>query len=75
MNDRERIGLRLMQLRQEKGLSQRDLSKIAGVTQKTIYKVEKGLFSVGLDVLCRITDALACDVDIKERNGYYNPID
>lgn len=67
MNDRERIGLRLMQLRQEKGLSQRDLAQISGVTQKTIYKVEKGLFSVGLDVLCRITDALGYDVDIIER--------
>lgn len=67
MNNKERIGFRLTQLRQEQGLSQRDLSNMAGVTQKTIYKVEKGLFSVGLDVLCRITDALGCDVDITER--------
>lgn len=67
MNNKERIGFRLTQLRQEKGLSQRDLAKISGVTQKTIYKVEKGIFSVGLDVLCRITDALSCDVDIIDR--------
>lgn len=67
VNNRHRIGCRITQLRQEKRLSQRDLSKISGVTQKTIYKVEKGVFSVGLDVLCRITDALDCDVDITER--------
>lgn len=75
MNNKERIGLRIAELRQARGLSQRDLSKMSGVTQNTIYKIEKGLFSVGVEVLCRITDALACDVDIKERNGYYNPID
>lgn len=67
VNNRHRIGCRITQLRQEKGLSQRDLSKISGVTQKTIYKIEHGLFSVGLDVLCRITDALGYDVDITER--------
>lgn len=69
MNDRERIGLKISQLRQEQGLSQRDLGKLSGVTQKSIYKVEKGLFSVGLDVLCRITEALGYKVDLMEQNN------
>lgn len=69
MNDRERIGLKISQLRQEQGLSQRDLGKLSGVTQKSIYKVEKGLFSVGLDVLCRLTEVLGYKVDIIEQNN------
>lgn len=69
MNDRERIGLRIAQLRQNQGLSQRDLAKLSNVTQKTIYKVEKGLFSVGLDVLCRLTEALGCKVGIIDQNN------
>lgn len=69
MNDRERIGLKISQLRQKQGLSQRDLGKLSGVTQKSIYKVEKGLFSVGLDVLCRLTEVLGYKVDIIEQNN------
>lgn len=69
MNDRERIGLKISQIRQEQGLSQRDLGKLSGVTQKSIYKVEKGLFSVGLDVLCRLTEVLGYKVDIIEQNN------
>ena len=48
---REQIGSKIAQLRKEAGLSQRDLADKAGLTQNTIYKIENGKFSVGIDVL------------------------
>lgn len=61
---REEIGLKIAQLRKEAGLSQRQLAEKAGLTQNTIYKIENGKFSVGIDVLCKVTEALGKRLDI-----------
>ena len=67
MDDRKRIGLKIALLRKSAGLLQIDLAKMSGLTQKTISKVENGCFSVGIDVLSKIADALECKVDIIEK--------
>ena len=54
---RKEIGLKA-------GLSQRDLAEKSGLTQNTIYKIENGKFSVGIDVLCKATEALGKKLDI-----------
>lgn len=41
-----------------------DLAEKAGLTQNTIYKVENGKFSVGIDVLGKIVEALGRKIDI-----------
>lgn len=64
MNDRKKIGLKIALLRKNAGLTQRELAEKSGLTQNTIYKVETGKFSVGIDTLCKITDALGYTVDI-----------
>lgn len=64
MNDRERIGLKIALLRKNAGLTQRHLAERSGFTQKTICKVETGQFSVGIDTLSKIADALGYTVDI-----------
>lgn len=61
---REEIGLKIAQLRKEAGLSQRQLAEKAGLTQNTIYKIENGKFSVGIDVLDRVAKALNRKIDI-----------
>lgn len=61
---REEIGSKIAQLRKEAGLSQRDLADKAGLTQNTIYKIENGKFSVGIDVLDRVAKALNRKIDI-----------
>ena len=64
MNDRERIGLTIAQLRQAKGLSQRDLAELTGLNYTNIWKIEKGKYSVGLDILSKICSALGKRVDL-----------
>ena len=64
MSIREEIGLKIVLFRKEAGLSQRDLADKAGLTQNTIYKIENGKFSVGIDVLGKVAEALNRKVDI-----------
>lgn len=64
MSIREEIGLKIALFRKEAGLSQRDLADKAGLTQNTIYKIENGKFSVGIDVLGKVAEALNRKVDI-----------
>ncbi|WP_293738988.1 helix-turn-helix domain-containing protein [uncultured Parabacteroides sp.] len=64
MSIREEIGLKIAIFRKESGLSQRDLAEKAGLTQNTIYKIENGKFSVGIDVLGKVAEALNRKIDI-----------
>lgn len=64
MSIREEIGLKIALFRKEAGLSQRDLAEKAGLTQNTIYKIENGKFSVGIDVLGKVAEALNRKIDI-----------
>ena len=67
MNYRERIGQRIVQVRKSRGLTQRALAELSGVTYQNINKIELGRYSVGIDVLGKIVDALGCKMDIVER--------
>lgn len=61
---REYIGKRIAEERAKLGLSQRDLAGIAGYDPATIAKIELGRWSVGIDVLGRIADAMGLRVDL-----------
>ncbi|MBA4760067.1 cupin domain-containing protein [Sphingosinicella sp.] len=54
----ESFGLRLRQLRTERGLSQRDLARLSGVANTTISLVEKGRISPSLSSIKKILDGL-----------------
>ena len=69
MDDRERIGLMIATSRKEKGLSQRDLAGLTGLNYTNIWKIEKGKYSVGLDILSKICKALGKRVDIVDIPG------
>ena len=63
MDDRIKIGRRISQLRKERGLSQEKLADISGVTWANISRIELGKYSVGIDVLSKIANALDCEID------------
>lgn len=63
MNDRERIGKRIAQIRMEAGISQYKLSDLTGLDQGNIARIEMGRYSTGIDVLSRIGDALKYQLD------------
>lgn len=66
MNNREYIGKRIVEIRQAKGLSIRQLAEDCGVNFANIYKIENGKYNVSIDILGKICDALECRIELKE---------
>lgn len=64
MNDRLRIGNRLREIREAKGLTTTQMGERCGLSHSTISKVENGKWSVSLDILSKIAGALGCSVEI-----------
>ena len=59
---RKRLGERIKALREQQGLSQRKLALMIGSNQTHIWQIENGTVNVGLDILCRLADALKVNV-------------
>lgn len=59
---RKRLGERIKALREQQGLSQRKLALMIGSNQTHIWQIENGTVNVGLDILCRLADALEANV-------------
>lgn len=66
MNSREYIGKRIAEIRQDKGLSIRQLAEACGVNFANIYKIENGKYNVSIDILGKICEALGCRIDVVE---------
>ncbi len=56
------MGARIKALREQQGLSQRKLALMIGSNQTHIWQIENGTVNVGLDLLCRLADALEVNV-------------
>lgn len=61
--DRARIGNRIKEIREERGLEGRDLAHLAGIDAANLSRIENGRYSVGLDILAKIATALGKKVD------------
>jgi len=64
VTDRERIGARVAERRKAKGLTQMQLAEKTGFSQSNIGRIETGRYSVGLDVLASIAEALGATVEL-----------
>jgi len=56
--ERERIGNRIKELRNEQNMDAKTLSQRIGIDAANLSRIEKGRFSVGLDILSKIASAL-----------------
>ena len=56
------MGARIKTLREQQGLSQRKLALMIGSNQTYIWQIENGTVNVGIDILCRLADALEVNV-------------
>lgn len=63
MNDRERIGKQIAEIRKEKGISQAKLSELTGIGSGHIARIELGKYSTGIDTLSKIAEALGYKID------------
>lgn len=64
MNDRQRIGSRLRELREAQGLTTTQLGERCGLTQSTISKIENGRWSASIDILSKVCEVLGAKVEI-----------
>lgn len=64
MNDKERIGARIVELRNELNLTQEDLAQMSGLTRSTISKIEKGKYNVSVEVLSKLVRPLGVKLDL-----------
>lgn len=67
MNERERIGKRIAEIRAQIGISQAKLAKLSGVGYSHIARIEMGHYSVGIDTLVKIGDALGVELDFNPK--------
>lgn len=61
---RKRIGGRIKEVRTRLGMSQEELAERAELSQPHVSRIEDGRYSVTIDLLQAIAEALGCTVDI-----------
>lgn len=62
--ERERIGLKIRQLREVKGMEAKQLAILANIDAANLCRIEQGKYSVGLDILTKISKVLGLKVDL-----------
>ena len=62
--ERTRIGNRIKQIREEKGIEARELAKLAGIDPANLSRIENGRYSVGFDILSKIAASLGMKIDL-----------
>ncbi|WP_242118086.1 helix-turn-helix domain-containing protein [Aestuariivivens sediminicola] len=67
--ERTRIGKKIREIREEKGIEAKDLAKLAKIDAANLSRIEKGKYSVGLDILSKLASALGYHIDIVRKNG------
>lgn len=64
--ERSRIGSRLKEIREKKGMEAKSIARLAGIDPSNLSKIESGKYSVGLDILSKIASTIGASVDIVE---------
>jgi DNA-binding XRE family transcriptional regulator len=62
--ERTRIGKKIRQIREEKGIEAKDLAKLANIDAANLSRIEQGKYSVGLDILSKLAFVLGYHVDL-----------
>lgn len=66
MTDRERIGIRIAEIRKQKGLSAHELAELTDLKRPNISRIESGKYSTGIDILSKIANALGKKIDLTD---------
>lgn len=65
LNDRQRLGAKIMALRNERGYSIRTLAELCDVNKATIVNIEQGKFSPRFEIVEKICHVLGAKIEIK----------
>lgn len=63
MNDKEKLGSRISEMRKNAEISQQELADMVGVQQAHLSRIENGKFMPRVDIVSRIAKALGCKID------------
>ena len=67
--ERSRIANRIQELRKTKNMSQDELAVRSGLHRPHISRIEKGAYSITLETLSAVANALGCTVELVEKTG------
>jgi transcriptional regulator with XRE-family HTH domain len=56
---------RVKGIRERKGISQSELSRLSGVPQKTISRMEAGLSSPNMETMCKLIDSMGYKIEFE----------
>jgi DNA-binding XRE family transcriptional regulator len=62
---RNEIGNRIAQLREKKGMTQKELAEKSGILQNNISRIEAGRYNVTLDTLAKLSAALGSKIELR----------
>ncbi len=62
--ERKRIGARIKEIRKQKGIEAKQLATLTNIDAANLSRIEQGKYSVGLDILTRISHGLGVKVDL-----------
>ncbi len=62
--ERVRIGKKICEIREEKGIEARDLAKSANIDAANLSRIEQGKYSVGIDILSKLAFVMGYHIDI-----------
>lgn len=60
-----RIGKQIKERRATLGITQQDLSELAGISPNTLYKIERGQANPSLRVLIKIAEVLGMELKLE----------
>ena len=60
---RATLGKNINRLRMQRGLTQDDLAGLADIDRRYVQRIEAGTANPGIDVICRVRDALRASWD------------
>lgn len=67
MTERERIGQRITELRDERGMTIQTLADLCGMQRSNISRIESGKYSTGIDILAKIGEVLNVHLDFVKK--------
>lgn len=68
-SERVRLGIRIREIRKEIGMDAKALAEKANITPANLSRIEQGKYSPGIDIMCRIANALGTRLDFVYKNA------
>lgn len=65
--ERFRLCRELAEMRKSKGLTQREVAELTGLRRNQVCRIEQGYYSVGVDILAVLADALGKRIVLEDK--------